>query len=432
MSEQNNDLPKNRTGSLLNMAAKVAFKQSKNLVQWAADERLKNMVSQADIVVQHVGRLKGAAMKAVQMLSIEGKDFFPPEVLAVLEKLQSQAPPLNDEQMHNLIRSELGEEKFSQLENLSAEPIAAASIGQVYTATYKGDSVVVKVQYPGIAESVDSDLSVLKALVKGLLLINGKTINIDDVFAEVTRILKLETDHSHERDCLLSYQYNLQKHPDYIVPRVYPELTTSKVIVMSNEQGMEFTEWVYTKPTLAAREKIATLLMDLYHIEFFHHRFVQTDPNPANFLVSPDNKLVLLDFGATVRYEEEFVKQYRELLTSMFSNDESVLEKLIELEFIDPRESDETKDEFVNFLQVSLKPFEAHRQPFAFDNNDYVDEVRTKALSFSRKIKYTAPPKKIIFLHRKLGGIFHLLRTLKVEMDLTRFLQFIRGEKVDF
>ena len=132
--EKLTSIPKSRTTSLLSMAAKVALKEGKNILQKHGDKRLLNMMEQADIIVKHVGQLKGAAMKAVQMMTVELHDLIPPEVLSIFEKLQSQDPPLSDELMIANLRKELGDELFSQLENISSEPLASASIGQVYQA----------------------------------------------------------------------------------------------------------------------------------------------------------------------------------------------------------------------------------------------------------------------------------------------------------
>ena len=175
MSREDLELPKFRRGSLFSMAAKIALKQGKKFISSGAEARLQTLVDQADILVNHVGRLKGAAMKAVQTLSIEGQDFFPPEVMQVLEKLQSQAPPIKNEVLINEIRGQLGESKFHELKNLSSKPIASASIGQVYEAQYQGRPVVVKVQYPGVAESVDADINTLKKLLNALLLVSQKS-----------------------------------------------------------------------------------------------------------------------------------------------------------------------------------------------------------------------------------------------------------------
>ena len=422
MDNSNNEIPKSRTSSLLFMATKIAVKEGKSWLESKADKKLLKMMAQADIMVNHVGQLKGAAMKAVQMISIEAQDLLPPEVLQILEKLQSQAPPLSNEVMKEALKAELGDELFLDIKELSKDPIASASIGQVYQAKIAGESVVIKIQYPGVADSVDSDLKVLKKLTQTLLFVSRKEINIDELFTELTRVLKMETDYLNEVKSLQQYGELLKNSTQYRIPKVYPKYCTNKIIVLSAEDGVELTEWIKSNPSMKQKEEIGQNLLNLYMEEFFTNHLVQTDPNPANFLVNKKNQLVLLDFGATVSYQKSFVKDYQSLLRAVFQeSDPVILEKIAGLGFLSSKESDEVKTEFVEFMKLSLLPFDKDRQPFDFSTHEYPEQVRQGVFSFTRKLKYSPPPSQIIFLHRKLGGIFQLLRKLEVQIDLTTY-----------
>lgn len=424
-SHNQNEIPKSRKSYLFKMAAKMAVQQGKKYLNSHPDSKLKLLLSQADTLVRHVGRLKGAAMKAVQTLSIEGQDFLPPEVIEVLEKLQSQSEPIANEVVLELLEQELGPEKMSELRELDEKPIAAASIGQVYQAQYQQQDVVIKVQYPGVAESVDEDIDALKKILNLFLVVLQKRIDINDLMEEVRRVLKFETDYKRELESLERYK-KMFEGSDYIIPKVYPELSTSKVLTMSKQEGLEFSQWLKTKPSQERRNKIALQLLNLYVKEFFENKFVQTDPNPANFLINQQDQLVLLDFGATIDFDDTFVKHYQELIRTVFSkNRQAIKEQVLKLGFIKDKEEPQVQDAFVDFLLLSLAPFEDSRQPFDFANDDYSSEVRTKALSFSRQLKHSAPPKQLIFLHRKLGGIFMLLKKMEVQMDLSEFKKLI-------
>ena len=415
-------IPKSRTSSLFSMAAKIALKEGKTLLQNSTEKRLAKMMSQADIVVKHVGQLKGAAMKAVQMISIEAQDLLPPEVIAILEKLQSQAPPLPNDLMIKSIRDELGDELFSKLENLSTDPIASASIGQVYEACFEGKPVVVKVQYPDIATSIDSDLNTLKKLISTLNFITNKKINLDEIFSEVKRILIQETNYKNEAKLLKLYKNGFESSHDYTIPSVFEEFSTERIIVLSKEEGIEISQWINSYPNQESKERIGSLLLNLYMKEFFDNQLVQTDPNPANFLVTEDLKLVLLDFGATISYSDKFVQEYRALIRSVFLEDkESLLQTILKLNLISEKESKEAQSAFVDFLKLSVHPFSEDLQPFDFSQSEYSDEVRKSALVFTRLLKYSPPPKELIFLHRKLGGLFQLLRKLAITADLSEF-----------
>jgi aarF domain-containing kinase len=425
MAKSQNEIPKSRKTHLFKMAAKIAVQQGKKYIQSNPDSKLATLVEQADTLVNHVGRLKGAAMKAVQTLSIEGYDFLPPEVMQVLERLQSQAPPVDSEILHKEMRDQLGEARMALLEDLSPEPIAAASIGQVYEARYQGQPVVIKVQYPGVAESVDEDIDTLKKLLQAFLTLNRKKIKFDELMEEARRVLKLETDYRKEAEALNRYK-KLFSGSDYQVPTLYDEFTTQKVLVMSKEPGLEYSLWLKTKPSTEKKQKVADQLLNLYIKEFFENQFVQTDPNPANFLITKEGKMVLIDFGATIEFSEDFVRDYQTLIRRVFSRDrKAILQKVFDLNFLDPRESQEVQDLFIDFLLLSLQPFDPKLQPFDFSDKEYSQTVRSEALQFSRKLKYSAPPKDLIFLHRKLGGIFMLLKQLNMKADLSDFRRLI-------
>ncbi len=413
-------VPKSRKSHLFKMAAKMTFQQGKKLFAQPS-ERVELLKEQAEVLVKSVGQLKGAAMKAIQSLSIEGYDFLPPEVVEILEKLQSKAPPVPNEILLTRLENELGKEKFLKISQIHSEPLAAASIGQVYEATIDNSPVVIKIQYPDVAQSVDEDIDTLKKLLKTLIFVSQKKINLDEVMEEARRVLKLETDYKHEEASLIRYK-KLFKSSSYIIPTVYSEFTTSKVLVMSKEEGIEFSSWMRLRPNAEQRDKVADQLLNLYIKEFFENRLVQTDPNPANFLINPVGDMVLLDFGATLEFDVSFVKDYQILVRNVFSkNRDKILEQVLNLRFIDPRESEQAQEAFLDFLILSLKPFEDDLQPFDFSNNDYSQMVRSEAWRFSRMLKYSAPPKNLIFLHRKLGGIFMLLKKLDVKKDLSPF-----------
>lgn len=421
-------IPKFRKTHLFSMAAKMALRQGQKYLQNNPDSKLSTLVDQANILVNHVGQLKGAAMKAVQSLAIEGQDFLPPEVIKILEKLQSQAPPVSSEVLKKHMADELGEERFALLEDLSEKPIASASIGQVYQAKYKGQPVVVKVQYPGVAESVDADIDTLKSLLKTLITVSYRHVNIDGLMEEARRVLKLETDYLNEMKCLQRYD-ELFKDTDFIIPQTYPEMTTSKVLLMSMEQGMELGEWIQSQPNVERRHQLALKLLDLYIRELYHNHLVQTDPNPANFLIDSEDRLVLLDFGATVEYTEDFVQDFRSLAKAVFSRQrEDILQQVYNMDLLDKRESAEAREAFIDFLLLSMEPFEKKNQPFDFSDTEYSTSVRDQAIHFSRLLKYSAPPKTLIFLNRKIGGIFNIIKKMKVAVDLTETRQRILGE----
>jgi aarF domain-containing kinase len=156
-------------------------------------------------------------------------------------------------------------------------------------------------------------------------------------------------------------------------------------------------------------------------LEFFSFGFVQTDPNPGNFLITPDNKIVLLDFGATKDYDKEFRDKYTAVLRAAYRNDyQEVLEQSFDFKLINPNESIETLDLYVAMMTSLIKPFREDR-PFAFADLDFYKESKRYAIEVTKSCKYSPPPEKLLFLHRKLGGIFQFLKQLNVELNLHQY-----------
>lgn len=190
-----------RSLSLLSMAAKVGSKELLNrAVSKIPSEQAKVRVEQALIIAEHLSQLKGAAMKAGQLLSLDASDFLPEEAIEILSKLQSDAKPYDTEILKKVLIKELGNEKFKHLENFSKSPAGVASIGQVHKASLQGKDVAVKIQYPKIAESINSDLLVLKKVAQSFVTLSGKNIPLNDIFDEFKSVLINETNYEMERD----------------------------------------------------------------------------------------------------------------------------------------------------------------------------------------------------------------------------------------
>jgi aarF domain-containing kinase len=252
-------------------------------------------------------------------------------------------------------------------------------------------------------------------------------MDLQPLFAEFETVLVQETDYQRELNLMTDYKNHitrsqLQQH--YIVPKAVPDLSTSSVLAMSFEEGVPLREWIESKPTQAQREHIAHLILDLYCREFFEWGLVQTDPNYGNFLVRNNSQLVLLDFGAAKNYEKTFVQDYCSVLIALDSrNDSAILEKSISFQLIDDRESAETKSKYLVFMKKSLEPFSKDLQPFHFASKDYAEKSLSIGQDFTSSLKYSAPPKHIMLLHRKLGGIFNIIRKMDVSLDLTPYWQ---------
>jgi aarF domain-containing kinase len=413
-----------RGSKLVGIASKMAINELSSRVKTWEDEKSKIQarVEMAQGLVKTLSELKGASMKLGQLMSLDLGEYLPPEVIKVLESLHQNSTFLPFEKIEVILKEEL-KEKFADLKDLSTEPLAAASIGQVHTATLSGKNVVIKVQYPGVAESIPSDLKLLELLVKNLSLLQGKSLDLNPFFKEIEEVLRKETDYELEVRMLQRYRHAFSES-NYIVPEVYPEYSTTKVITMERIYGKSFNEWL-SGSFIGDRQKMAHQLMNLYLEEFFRYGLVQTDPNPGNFLVTSQNKMALLDFGAVKEYDEGFKQGYRSLLMASFARDEKkILEESISLGFIDERESQEVKDLYIRMMDLLADPFRKN-EPFDFNDKTYYANSRDMSWELTRKCKYSPPPKDLLFLHRKLAGVFVLIRKLDVKIVLKDYWHMV-------
>jgi len=260
-----------------------------------------------------------------------------------------------------------------------------------------------------------------------LLSLLGKHIDIQDLLSEIEMVFQLETDYKREASLLSLYQEMLKHDPRFLVPTPITEYSTDKVLTMEFVEGVTLREWILQGPSLEQRSKIGQAIVDLYITEFFQHGLVQTDPNLANFLIQEQPqglKLVLLDCGAVLKYKAEFIQLYRKLVQIMLSeSDANIIQFCEKNNLLDNREPLQSKSLFIEMIRASILPFQENQQPFRFSDKDYSLQLKKAVVNFSRAAKYTKPRNDFVFLHRKLGGVFHILKMLDLDLNLTPFWQ---------
>lgn len=437
-----------RSFKLLKLAAKVGTSEVARSINQSIKSRLgasgntaeaaalEARVDQAKYIAENLAQLKGAAMKVGQMLSIDSADYFPPEAMAVLSKLQASAEPVAFDVIRGVLEQDLDAKALGELDDLKTEADAAASIGQVHRAKLGDREVAVKVQYPGVAESIDSDLKILRGLASTIAGATGRDIDLSQLFQELARVLKQEADYKTELTLMQEYRERIKTLPDaslYRVPEPIPSHSGRRVLTMTWETGSNLETWLKSRPSLERRERLGHAILQLFCREFFEWGLVQTDPNFANFLIGRDpasgkDTLVLLDFGATVRYEDDFRLSYRNFLAAVGSlKSETIIKEGLAFGLISEKESDEAKQLFAELMKLSIEPFFAELQPFRFEDADYARRSREAGTKFGRALKHSPPPERILFLQRKLGGLFNFVRKLDVELDLSPYWQQMVG-----
>lgn len=417
----------NRSRKILTAASKIAAKEIKAqaLSRVSKFDQLNNKIEQTKELVKVLGELKGGAMKFGQMLSIDADDWLPKEAVQVLNKLQKDAPKVDSQIMLDSFFRSIPS-KYTDKVQFNSEPIAQASIGQVYKAKYKEQDIVIKIQYPNIASTIESDIKVLRPIVTNFSKVMGKKINYNETFEEIKKVLVLESNYENEAIQIEKYA-KLFKDSDYVVPKVVKELSSMNILAMSYIDGMTLNEWIETDPPMKKKEIIAKKILDLFKIEFFDNGMVQTDPNPANFLVQEDGlKIGLLDLGATIHYDKQFIKEYKEMIKYVITQDTDMMVKcFIETDLLDSRESKDCMDKFIKMQYHAARPFLKQFQPFDYSSSEFNSTLKKNAFSFVSSLKYSSPPKDLIFLHRKLGGIFLILKKLEVKIDTSDYFDEI-------
>jgi aarF domain-containing kinase len=414
-----------RSGRILKMAGSLAAQEIKRRVQEKLGSASASLaqLKQARTLVSELGHLKGAAMKLGQMLALEGRDYFPEEVCQILEQLHSEASFLDFPVMDEILRKELGS-KYSDLSEISERPIAAASIGQVHEARLQNQRLAIKVQYPGIRDSIESDLQALSHVMKGLATLLRKDIDLTGLTHEMAQIFIQESDYLKEAEFSQEYKRLAKNLEHVVIPKVHKEYSTAQVLTMDFETGMTLTQWIRKDhPSKALREFYATQVLQLYTSEFCEWGLVQTDPNLGNFLFRPKEKQwVLLDFGATKSYDLSFRNLYSKLIVAALRNQGNEIISLGEkMKLIDPRESLETKAIFKSLLLESMRPMMS--KEYDFQDDQYPQNMRKISRDLVKSLKFSPPPRDLIFLHRKLSGVFSILRTLEVKLNLKQYTE---------
>lgn len=380
----------------------------------------------ASRIVSTLCRVRGAALKLGQILSIQDGAVISPELQEIFDRVREAADYMPDWQLTEVMSGELGPDWRSQFSVFSPIPFAAASIGQVHRATLPGgEEVAVKVQYPGVAKSIDSDIRNVLTLVATLGVL-PKGLFVEDLTKNMKIELAEECDYRREADCGATMKEILAQYPEYYVPRVYPSHSAGQVLTTEYIQGLTIDQCVTLDQ--GTRDHIAEAVLKLVFRELFLHRYMQTDPNWANFLYNPNTKqLGLLDFGATRQYRPTFVNTYFKIIDGAAHGDrESVLEYSRELGFLTGSESKAMNSAHVESVMLLAKPFHKD-QKFDFGKQTITSEIQELTGVMLRE-RLCPPPPEVYSLHRKLSGLFLLSSKLEARFNCYGIWQQIRSQ----
>jgi predicted unusual protein kinase regulating ubiquinone biosynthesis (AarF/ABC1/UbiB family) len=374
-------------------------------------------------IADRLAHLRGAAMKLGQIISMDAGDLLPPELSAIMGRLRESAQHMPPAQLQKVLAREWGPDWRMRFQRFDLHPIAAASIGQVHRAiTRDGRDLAIKVQYPGVRESIDADVDNVATLLRmsGAL---PKGLNIEPILLEAKRQLAEEADYEREGEQMRLFERLLADTPEVVVPTLDPELTTSRILAMTFLSGHPI-ETLETA-SQAARDAAMGALMTVVLRELFEFGVMQTDPNFANYRVQPETgRLVLLDFGAARPVEPGTASGYRLLLQAGLSGDRTAARAAaLSAGFLGPAAVARHGKRIDAMIDVILGELD-RPGPFDFGDRRFVAALREPGLEIvSDSAAWHVPPADILFVQRKISGTALLAARLKARIDIRTLVQ---------
>jgi predicted unusual protein kinase regulating ubiquinone biosynthesis (AarF/ABC1/UbiB family) len=385
----------------------------------------------AEEIVDTLGELKGAVMKVGQIAS-QTQDFLPRELTDALQRLQKEAPAMDYEVIKDQIESELGD----RIENLFAEvdetPYAAASIGQVHRARLNdGREVVVKVQYPGVDRSCDSDLRQLRTALRlgGLLKMPKETV--DELFNEVRDRLHEELDYENEARNIEQFA---QQHRDdhwLLIPDVVHERSSRRVLTMEKVEGDHISEVTRERYDQDTINLIGQRIFQAMADGLFRHRAIHGDPHAGNFAYRPDGTIILYDFGCIKNLRPSTVEAYRNcVIDALNENYQSLDQHLIHLGARVEDHPPVDPDYYAMWRNILYQPFAPENQPYDFAQSDLHQQVAANTHTVFKHLNAFKPPVESILIDRMVAGHYWMLKRLGVKADFRPLLEeYIKKEE---
>ncbi len=399
------------------MTARVATSYTKSRVksvfqtkEAAQRDRVKAHAEAGELIAQTLGELKGAVMKVGQMASIAG-DLLPEELAKSLTALQREAPPMDFEVIAEQIERELGAAPPMLFERFDVEPFASASIGQVHRArTDDGREVVVKVQYPGVDDAVDSDLAHLKLALRASGLIKVDRKALDAVFGELRARLHEELDYCNEADNVRLFGEYYQGNDMVVVPQVVGERSSQRVLTLTYEPGHHISDLdTFEQGT---RDEIGASLFRVLADQIFGLQVLHADPNPGNFAFRPDGTIVLYDFGCVKRLDPEIIEAYRETIRAGFAEDyEGIEDGLVRLGARNPEGPSVPLSYYKPWRDIFMRPL-LGEEPYDFGTSRLQQEALKLVPGSLKYLSSFQPPVELVFLDRVVVGHYGNLRAL--------------------
>ena len=420
----------------------------------ARDERHRAMLSkQARFLVHELGKLKGSVVKIGQVMALYGEHFLPEEVTEALHTLEDQTTSLEWSAIERVLKAELGSEQLAELD-IDIEPIGAASLGQVHRAVRRSDGLelVLKVQYPGVADAVDSDLNAVAQLLRVARLVSFGP-EFEDWLEEVRQMMHREVDYRLEARTTEKFRQMLVDDPRFIVPRVLLEYSSAQVIASTYEHGHSVNSVLVRNLSLERRSDLGKAALELFFRELFVWGEIQTDPNFGNYRIriagedgkgAEHDRIVLLDFGAVQIYSREFLDPVIQMIKASYEDDlDAVIDGGVQLRFMSTDWPKEVLETFGQVCMSVLEPLSSDHESwpdcainskgqYRWKQSDLPSRVARQAARSAISRYFRVPPSEFVFLNRKLIGVYTFIAVLYSEFNGEPLLRkYLYGEGDD-
>lgn len=374
--------------------------------------------------------LKGSALKVAQMLSME-KNLLPNAYVEKFSLSQFSVPPLSAPLVRKTFKKYLDKYPEEVFDTFEKDSINAASIGQVHKATKDGKTLAVKIQYPGVAQSISSDLAIVKPIAIRMFNLQGK--DSGKYFKEVENKLIEETDYLLEVAQSIEITKACKGIPNIKFPQYYTDLSSERIITMDWMTGKHLSEFTKTNFSQETGDKLGQALWDFYMFQIHGLRKVHADPHPGNFLVNDENELIAIDFGCIKEVPDSFYIPYFELAKpENISNDKIFTDKLYKLEILTvtdkPVEIEFFKALFYQLLSLFTSPF--HNEEFDFGDEVFWGKIADLGEQFAsdkqiRKMNGNRGSKHFLYMNRTFFGLYNLLHDLKANIKVNNFKKYL-------
>lgn len=382
-------------------ALKQSFQSADAKERELFELHLKNALK----IVEGSHELRGAFMKLIQILSMRS-DLFPTEVLDILSVVQSSVPPMDYELIRAQVKSELGKEPEQLFRSFDKKAFAAASLGQVHRAQLRsGTQVVVKVQYPGVGETVEQDLKNLKALLNALTLIARDVMrqNFDatELYQEMEERLREELDYVNEAKNIAIFQRLFAGDDEVVIPRVYPDFSSQHVLTLERIEGYKFQDVLAPGVDRELKDWVAVKYFEITWRQICSFGVLHTDPHPGNYLITYHPKIAILDFGSVRLFPDEIRAGYRRLAQAVLARDEKTMAGcFLELGYLDPGDDPEP------LVRIMYLLFEPVLEDRPYDPRDFHAVERAREVTnISLRHRIFKTPGHRLFLVRALLGL---------------------------